>query len=134
MDSDEEQDKKVQVVKNPTKREIKQEGKMRKKQSRQEGLPTGITHEDIERFNAVIKKHGDGVGYALPSAQAVEEAPDLTINKKVWKIPDLVDLPDFESKDKSNQPHIILLSSGDAAKKCYVTKDNTLNKKVNFNS
>jgi len=31
MDSDDEQDKKVQVVKNPTKREIKQEGKMRKK-------------------------------------------------------------------------------------------------------
>lgn len=136
-DSDEDKDKKQQVEKTQTKREIKQEGKMRKKQSRQQGLPTGITHDDIEKFNEVIKKHGDGVGYALPSAQAVEEEPDLTINKKVWKVVDLVDLPDYESKDKTNQPHVIILSSSDIPNKCYVAKDqkdNTLTKKVNFNS
>ena len=41
------------------KRKEKQQNKERIAQSRIEGLPTGITSEDIIKFNELLKKHGD---------------------------------------------------------------------------
>ena len=43
-----------------SKREAKQEQKMKVQESRAHGLPTGITPTDIEKFNALLRKHGGG--------------------------------------------------------------------------
>lgn len=64
----------MEKVKN--KREIKQEQKQRVKESRELGLATGITRSDIEKFNELLRKHGDGdkaYQYALPGEQKVEK-------------------------------------------------------------
>ena len=58
------------------KRDIKQEQKKRVKESRELGLATGITREDIEKFNQLLRTHGDGdkaYQYKLPGEDGGEE-------------------------------------------------------------
>ena len=64
------------VEKTQNKREIKQEQKQRVKESRELGLATGITRNDIEKFNELLRKHGDGekaYQYTIPGDQQVEK-------------------------------------------------------------
>ena len=43
------------------KREFKKKQKLRVQESRELGLPTGITGDDIDKFKSLLEKHGDKI-------------------------------------------------------------------------